>query len=146
MGLDDADKPWYPEEDGKPLFPNTSPRPFGDGGIFSAGTLVEFIAGNERARQPCKKFGERFWDNFIETNQTIPGTAAPIGTTLITGPGAAQITGEPGLLGWAWRGGGPGLGGSIVQSGATSLATHAAFEAGVAIGSYINAIGCPCGY
>ena len=146
MGLDDADKPWYPEEDGRPLFPNTSPRPFEDGGVLSAGTLVEFITGNERARQPCKKFGERFWDSFIETNQAIPGIAAPIGTTLITGPGAAQITGEPGLLGWAWRGGGPGLGGSIVQSGATSLATHAAFEAGVAIGSYINAIGCPCGY
>jgi RHS repeat-associated protein len=146
MGLDDADKEWYPEEDGKPLFPRTSPRPFEEGGIFSAGTLVEFITANERSKQPCKKFGERFWDTFIETNQAIPGTVAPYGTTFITGPGAAQITGQPGLLGWAWGGGGPGFGSSIIQSGATSLATHAAFEGGVAVGSYIDAIGCPCGY
>lgn len=146
LGLDDADKEWYPEEDGKPLFPRTSPMPFEEGGILSAGTLAEFITGNERSKQPCKKFGERFWDSFSETNQAIPGTAAPFGTTLITGPGAAQITGQPGILGWAWGGGGPGFGSSIIQSAATSVATHAAFEGGVAVGSYINAIGCPCGY
>ena len=62
------------------------------------------------------------------------------------GSGAAQITGKPGLLGWAWRGGGPGFGSAAVQSGLVSVATNASFEGGIAVGSYIDAIGCPCGY
>jgi RHS repeat-associated protein len=119
---------------------------FGDGGVFTKPTIEEFFSAKERARRPCKRFGERFWESFSDTNQAIPGVAAPIGTTIITAPGAAQITGQPGLLGWAWRGGGPGFGASVVQSGATSIATQAAFEGGVAVGSYVDAIGCPCGY
>jgi RHS repeat-associated protein len=126
--------------------PSTYDTFFGDGGIFTGQTLEEFISAKERARQPCKPFGERWLNSFSETNQAIPGSAAPIGTTLITAPGAAQITGQPGLVGWAWRGGGPGLGASIAQSAATGLATHASFEGGIAVGSLINAFGCVCGY
>jgi len=119
---------------------------FGDGGVFTRQTLEEFISAKERARQPCKRFGERWWQNFKDTNDAIPGFGAPLGTTMITAPGAAQITGQPGIIGWALRGGGPGFGSSVMQSGLTALATHASFEGGVGIGSYISAVGSPCGY
>jgi RHS repeat-associated protein len=147
MGLDDADKPWYVEDKG-PLYPLGDPRPFNDGGVFSTATLVEFISANERAKQPCKKFGERFWDNFSETNRALPGLAAPTGTGLITGAKLAEIAGEPTLFQWASNGFQPGsaLWPTITRVGLNYLAVGGAYESGVAIGSFIDAAGCPCGY
>ena len=138
-----------------PMLPPRPPPPppfdyygflFADGGVLTRSTGEEFISARERARQPCKRFGERWVQNFADTNGAIPGLAAPMGTSIIPAPGAAQITGKPGLLGWAWRGGGPGFGSAAVQSGLVSVATNASFEGGIAVGSYIDAIGCPCGY
>ncbi len=124
-----------------PLPPHPPPPPFdyygllfGDGGILTRSTGEEFLSARERARQPCKPFGERWLQSITDTNQAIPGLGAPLGTSLIPSSGASQITGQPGLLGWAWRGGGPGFGSSALQSGATSIATNASFEGGIGVG------------
>lgn len=166
-GLDDADRiweernkppstsnPWYDSHnetsDNDPNWERSGPpnqTMFGDGGIFTSSTLTEFITATERAKQSCRPFGERWWTSFKETNQALPGTLAPPGFGLITGPGAAQITDEPGLLGWAWGGGSRSTFlRATAQTSAVSLATGAAYEGGIGVGSYVNAIGCPCGY
>ncbi len=89
-----------------PMLPPRPPPPppfdyygflFADGGVLTRSTGEEFISARERARQPCKRFGERWVQNFADTNGAIPGLAAPMGTSIIPAPGAAQITGKPGL-------------------------------------------------
>jgi RHS repeat-associated protein len=149
LGLDDADKPWYIED--KPWYPpgtSRTPKPFDDGGIFSAASLSEFISANERARQPCKRFGERFSDSFSETNRALPGALAPTGFGMITSGELAAIAGEPTAWGWISTGFTPpnAFGGILMRGGFNFVMVGGAYESGVAIGSYVDAMGCPCGY
>lgn len=150
-GLDDADKPWYVEDKG-PLFPPSDPRswygPFNDGGLISSGTLIEFFSATERTKQPCKKFGERFWDSFSETNRFLPGALAPTGTGVLTSSKLGEIAGEPTLFRWIRDGFRPSSAGGniILRLGFNFALVGGAYESGVAVGSFIDAAGCPCGY
>jgi RHS repeat-associated protein len=127
---------------------------FGGGGLFRRDVFVEFISANERSRQPCKAFGERFVRSFTETNAAIPGLAAPSGAGLAPARNAAEFVGEPTLYRWAdnWFAppngisNGPFFKSTIVRTGLVSLAVSGAWEAGVGVGSFVDAAGCPCGY
>ncbi len=121
---------------------------FGDGGVLTGPTLEEFLSAKERARQPCKRFGERFVQSFGETNQVLPGAGAPPGLGLITAGKVAEISGEPGLLRLAFNGLYPpsAIPGGLVRFGLNKLAVSAAFECGIAVGSFIDVAGYPCGY
>ena len=121
---------------------------FGDGGVFTRSTAVELISAKERARQPCKPFGTRFVEGFVETNAALPGVGAPTGFGLITGGKVAEISGESGIFGLVLNGLYPpsAVPGALIRSGGNKLAVTAAFEGGVAIGSYVQAATCPCGY
>ncbi|HVS81142.1 MAG TPA: RHS repeat-associated core domain-containing protein, partial [Pyrinomonadaceae bacterium] len=139
-----------------PILPPRPPTPsfdyygflFADGGVLTRSTGEEFISARERARRPCKPFGERFLESFSETNGALPGTGAPPGFGLITSGKVAEISGESGLFRLAFNGFYPpsALPGALIRSGGNRLAVTAAFEGGVAVGSYIDAAGCPCGY
>lgn len=126
---------------------------FGDAGLFRREVFVEFVAANERARQPCKKFGERFVQNVEETN-ALPGILAPTGLSALTSGKVAETAGEPTPFQWARKGFEPSGSASrtqmargMVSRGALNFAAvSAAWEGGVAVGSYINAATCPCGY
>jgi RHS repeat-associated protein len=139
MGLE-ANNPWW--------HPRSWFGAFNEGGIFSGGTLTEFITANHRSTQPCKKFGERFSESFSETNAFLPGALAPTGAGVATSKKLAEISGEPTPFRWARNGFRPGSasGGVITRLGLNFLAVGGAWESGVAIGSFVDAAGCPCGY
>src|SRR5207245_9070181 len=134
----------FPTEPGPSRFQTL----FGDGGVFTKPTAEEFFSAKERARRPCKPFGERFLDSFSDTNKALPGLLAPTGTGFITGGKMAEAAGEPTLFNWARAGfrPPPTLGGALIRIGGNTLAVGGAYESGVAIGSFIDAAGCPCGY
>jgi RHS repeat-associated protein len=113
----------------------------------------------------CKKgYWGRVWDNFVTTNQVVPGILAPslsdripgIGIGLLTGGDIAEIVGGITPLKWALGGfRGATLGGATftgIETGVIAVGTAAlnyavvsvAFEAGVGIGSMINAAIMPC--
>lgn len=138
-------EPWLDDRNPEPIWPRYFI--FGDGGIFSSATYKEFISATERAKQPCRPFGERFVENFSETNQALPGAGAPIGFGLITAGKISEISGEPGIFRLAWDGFYPrsAVPSALGRAGLNKVAVTASFEGGVAIGSYISAAGCPCG-
>jgi len=89
-------------------------------------------------------FTERLAKNFSDTNSSVPGIAAPVGTTLATAGATAQaIGGITFFQALAFSGTGK-LGGALLFAGITTtvnfLAISGAFEFGVLVGSAINAI------
>ncbi len=118
--------------------------------------LYEYVGGDPINRVDpsglkCRSFWSAFADNFMLTNQVVPGALAPWGMGLLTGAAVAQFMNGITLFQWVVSGfAGATYGAAtftVVETavivGATAVTTFAltgiAFEVGVAYGSLIQA-------
>lgn len=110
--------------------------------------------GSQAANDCDESFLDRVIDNFIQTNNALPGVATPTGSGLLTGGIVAEALGTQtfisamteiifnstvgAIVGGTGTSAGALLGSAAVTSAINGLLIGAAFEAGVLVGSVIN--------
>jgi len=128
----------------------------GDGAYMINGGMDGGVVVVSEEGKCDKSYLLRIVENFVLTNEVIPGLLAPTGLGLLTGSKVAELMGTITFLDWIRV----GFGGAVMEGvtftsletgvlvGATALTNFVfvgiAFEAGVVIGSFISAAVLPC--